>query len=253
MVFIPAGKFWRGSCNEQSSPSCTPKAPGYTADSSAESLDADETPLKEIYLDSFYIDTFEVTVSQYKKCVDAEACGVPGAYAYCNDLNESTYENHPVNCVSWFNAREYCEFVGKRLPTEAEWEKAARGTDGREYPWGNDVATCEYAVINDGGTGCGKDSTWPIGSKQKGVSPYGVYDMAGNVWEWVADWYSPDYYSRSPDNNPEGPDSGSERVLRGGSWGSYAGTQRSAFRVSSYPDYLHYFLFGFRCLLPSDS
>ena len=198
MVEVPAGSFLRGS------------RAGEGAD--------DERPQKRIHLDGFHIDQHEVTVAQYRKCVLAGGCTAPDAGMYCN-WGESDREDHPVNYVEWEQARKYCKWAGKRLPTEAEWEKAARGTDGRTYPWGSEAASCERAVMIKGVDGCGKDRTWPVGSKSpKGDSPYGAQDMAGNVREWVSDWYGEDYYASSPERNPQGPSSGDERVVRGGSW-----------------------------------
>ena len=179
-----------------------------------------------MYLDGFWIDKYEVTVDGYKKCVDGGGCSAPsttstycsGKYAKGNNWGKAGRGDHPVNCVDWDQAGAYCKWKGKRLATEAEWEKAARGTDGRKYPWGNEKASCDRAVMGDGGKGCGRDSTWPVGSKPGGVSPYGAHDMAGNVFEWTSDWYGKSYYGNAPARNPRGPSSGSYRVGRGGSW-----------------------------------
>jgi len=169
MCLIPAGSFWMG-CNSAVDNDC----------------DSDESPYHEVTLSGYYIDKTEVTVDDYADCVTAGACTAPStASSYCN-WEVSGKGNHPVNCVNWSQAGEYCTWAGKRLPTEAEWEKAARGTDGRKYPWGNEDATCEYAVMDDGVNGCGTDSTWNVCSKSPaGDSPYGLCDMSGNVWEWV--------------------------------------------------------------------
>ena len=212
MVLVPAGAFLRGS------------AMGDGSD--------DERPQRSIYLDAFYVDRHEVTVAQYRRCVQAGGCTVPGTRKYCN-WNESGRGAHPVNCVDWSQARAYCAWAGKRLPTEAQWEKAARGTDGRRYPWGSEAPTCRRAVMRgDGGNGCGKDRTWPVGSKPAGASPYGAQDMAGNVWEWVNDWYDKDTYASSPGRNPTGPSSGSARVVRGGSFSfDSAANLRAAYRI----------------------
>ena len=199
MVFVPAGEFMMG-CNEKVDKEC---------DDSAK-------PYHRVYLDAYYINKFEVTVSEYRKCVNAGKCNAPVSKSdnkYCN-WGYLDRGNHPVTCVDWSQAIAYCEWAGKRLPTEAEWEKAARGTDERVYPYGNQF---DCGKSCNSVSPCSHNSTCPVGSYAQDKSPYGVMDMAGNVWEWVSDWYVGDYYSNSPSNNPEGPSSGSHRVLRGGS------------------------------------
>jgi formylglycine-generating enzyme required for sulfatase activity len=198
----------------------------------------DEQPVHEVTLAAFYIDQYEVTNALYKRCVAAGGCEQPG----CSDLYEAeTKKNHPVVCVTWYQAQKYCEWQGVRLPTEAEWEKAARGTDGRIYPWGNewDAKRCN---TYEGG----KVDTTPVGSYPDGVSPYGVYDMAGNVWEWVDDWYDEKYYSNSPAENPPGPSNGQAKALRGGGWYYIASDARATSHYVDDPDDQNGVV-GFRC------
>lgn len=227
MVYVPAGEFLMGSMD---------------ADSQASS---DEKPQHKVYLDAFWIDRTEVTNAQYNECVQTGACT---ASRYAGDSSFNAY-NQPVGGVSWSEAQAYCQWAGRQLPTEAQWEKAARGTDGRIYPWGNQAATCDYAVMNVGnGNGCSRGAAWPVGSKPKGASPYGALDMAGNVYEWVADWYDDKYYADSPYRNPPGPSSGTARVSRGGSLDRDAQVMRGTCRNGLPPD-LWSLALGFRCAL----
>lgn len=202
-----------------------------------------EFPVHQVSLHSFYMDKFEVTNDLYKDCVQVSACQSP---QYFNSATRSSYYGnpqfgkYPVIFVNWTMAKIYCEWRGARLPTEAEWEYAARGTDGRMYPWGQEIdATYANYMAND---------TSAVGSYEKGKSPFGLYDMSGNVWEWVLDWFQPDYYSKLSDNisNPQGPLIGSEHVLRGGSWGDNVWDLRASFRYGNPPDY-QLGNFGFRC------
>jgi eukaryotic-like serine/threonine-protein kinase len=207
LLYVPEGDFLMGS-----------------TDSETDATDQ-EKPQHMVHLDAFWIDQTEVTSAMYAKCVASGKCKLP----WC--LTGSEFDKYPAVCVDWFNAKAYCEWAGRRLPTEAEWEKAARGTDSRLYPWGNEPATCEYAVMkNDSGYGCGEGLA-RVGSRPKGASLYGALDMAGNVFEWVNDWYDAYYYSTSPSSNPTGPASGSEPVLRGGFFGNNARFLRVAYRV----------------------
>ncbi|OQY99430.1 MAG: hypothetical protein B6D41_01490 [Chloroflexi bacterium UTCFX4] len=215
MVFVPAGEFTMGS-----------------ADSATDAFD-DEKPQHAVYLDDYWIDQHQVTNAQYKLCVDAGACQAPSeAKSYTRDsyYGNAQYANYPVIYVSWNDADTFCQWAGKRLPTEAEWEKAARGTDGRIYPWGNEFD--QTRVNNNQVVG----DTTEVGKYPNGASPYGALDMAGNVWEWVNDWYDENYYRNSPRANPKGPSSGDSRVLRGGSWLNVASVVRAAFRNRVVPD-----------------
>ncbi len=186
MVYVPAGGFLMGS----------PAGKG----------DSDEQPQRRVFLDAYWIDKRPVTVGQYRTFCQATERKMPLAPDW------GWQEDHPVVNVTWEEAAAYARWAGKRLPTEAEWEKAARGTDGREYPWGNqwDPRKCS----NRGNS----HSTQPVGGYPAGASPYGALDMAGNVWEWCADWYGESSYRSTPARNPTGPTSGQHRVLRGGSW-----------------------------------
>jgi formylglycine-generating enzyme required for sulfatase activity len=239
MVYVPAKEFIMGSSNAQVDIAlalCNEYLGGCQ-----QNWFSGEQPQHPVSLDTFYIDKTEVTNAQYRACVKAGACDAPSDTIYYDDPN---YAQHPVVYVSWNDADAYCRWAGKRLPTEAEWEKAARGNDWRTYPWGEGI-DCDHAQYGE----CG-GQTVPVGSKPTGASPYGALDMAGNVWEWVSDWYAPDYYSQSPRYNPPGPDSGQERVLRGGSWDNVPHLLRGANRAWRGPDYRSYSV-GFRCVRPA--
>ena len=200
--------------------------------------DRGEHPQHTVYLDAFWIDKTEVSNAMYEKCVADGVCQSTG-----NSGADFTGSNQPVVGVSWHDASAYCEWAGRRLPSEAEWEKAARGMDGRIYPWGNespDSSLLNYSYD------VGRPTE--VGNYPVGASPYGALDMAGNVWEWVGDRYDSDYYSQSPERNPTGPESGSTRVLRGGSWGASQDFVRSAYRGGNTPDNRNNSI-GFRCAL----
>ncbi|MBU1898732.1 SUMF1/EgtB/PvdO family nonheme iron enzyme [Myxococcota bacterium] len=187
----------------------------------------DEKPVHTVRVDDFWIGKTEVTVKQYRACVVAGACSEPSTGGYCN-WGQSGREDHPINCVDWDQAKAFATWAGGRLPSEAEWEYVARSQGReREYPWGDAQATCEYAVMSDGGDGCGQDRTWPVCSKPRGNTEQGVCDMSGNVWEWVADYYGS--YDSTPRDGTEHL-KGSSRVVRGGSWSRDAGHARAAAR-----------------------
>ncbi len=221
--------------------------------------DADEVPPRKIFVAAFWIDRVEVSVAQYAKCVaDEDACAAviapeKAATAECN-WGKSERLNHPVNCLTWAEAVDYCTWAGAALPTEAQWEKAARGSDARRYPWGNESATCERTVMPERGVaGCGRKTTWPVGDKAEDESPYGVRDMSGNVREWVADFYGEHYYAKSVDRDPTGPRAGWARALRGGSWEVHDDKHmRAANRYRFKPDFRFHGA-GFRCALPDES
>lgn len=195
MVLVPAGTFLYGN----------------------NSGDPDEMPAQTVSLDTFYIDQFEVTNARYAACVTAGVCPPPdenSSNTHNNYYDSARYADFPVIFVNWNSAKTYCEWRSARLPTEAEWEKAGRGTDGRTYPWG-EGASCGLANL----FGCVGDTS-QVGSYPTSVSPYSALDMSGNVWEWTADWYAADYYATlgSGARNPQGPATGTSRVIRGGSW-----------------------------------
>ena len=226
MVLIPAGEFQMG-------------------DAFNEGWD-DELPVHTVYINAFYIDVYEVTTAQYQKFMDATGHEAPRYW----DDPDFNVPDHPVVRVSWHDATAYAEWSGKRLPTEAEWEKAARGgMVGKRYPWGDEEPDAGgiYRANYDPGnyTEDGYRYTSPVGSFAP--NGYGLYDMAGNVWEWCADWYDEDYYSISPERNPTGPSSGTYRVLRGGSWSFYPSRLRASSRVDLDPATVYYSV-GFRCV-----
>lgn len=184
---------------------------------------SDEKPVHRVTVKAFQMAKTEVTNKQYRACVEAQACGPPSSYTGGDD--------HPVVYVNWEDARKFSEWAGGRLPTEAEWEYAARGA-GKDlrYPWGNEDATCERAEMDDGGTGCGKNTSWPVCSKAAGNTAQGLCDMAGNVWEWTQDWYHDSYNGAPADGGAWESPAGSFRGDRGGSWSSFAGNVRAAVR-----------------------
>jgi formylglycine-generating enzyme required for sulfatase activity len=244
MVRIPAGPFTMG-CNERVDRLCF-------HDEGARAF--------QVYLDAYYVDRHEVTVTEYAACVEDGWCAEPDWGGACN-WDRADRRDHPINCVDWYQAYDYCTWAGKRLPTEAEWEKAARGTDGRAYPWGNQGFTGEKLVANVADTTAkrvyrawavseryedGFTQTAPVETFPAGRSPYGVHDMVGNVWEWVSDWYGEYYYRGAPRRNPTGPVDGEFRVLRGGSWFNYPHLNRVGYRGWYLPDEQLGYL-GFRC------
>jgi len=177
--------------------------------------DGEESPRREVYVDSFYLDKYEVTVSRYAKFL--KATGSLKVPDYWEEANLDRDGELPVVGVDWHDAVGYCRWAGKRLPTDAEWERAARGTDGRRYPWGNDEPTSGRGNYGKSSESPYKGGLAPVGKHESGKSPYGAQDLAGNASEWVADWYA-EGLARADVRNPKGPESGEGRVIRGGSW-----------------------------------
>jgi formylglycine-generating enzyme required for sulfatase activity len=244
MRLVPAGEFSMGRDADNALSECQK----YRNDCQRDWFTA-EDPLHTVYLDAFYMDKYEVTNAMYAACVKAGACTPPHADSSATRnsyYGNAAFGNYPVIAVDWNQAKAYCEWRGARLPTEAEWEIAARGTDGRIYPWGNNAPTCSLANFDpSGGSECVGDTS-TVGNYPDGVSPYGIYDLAGNVWEWVADWYDEHYYANSPYRNPQGPASGEYRVLRGGLWYDNGLNLRASNRGRLAPD-LWLNDIGFRC------
>jgi len=244
MVKVPAGEFIMGMSADDGFKECKK----FYGDKCKRDLFTNEEPVHKVYLDAYLIDKYEVTQGEYDKCLAAGKCRANEKY------DGFTGPRQPVVGVSWEDARSYCSWAKKRLPTEAEWEKAARGADKRMYPWGNefDGKKANFCDRNFAPNGVGKDwddgykFTAPVGSYPSGASPYGVLDMAGNAREWVADWFQEDYYSHSPARNPHGPDTGTSRVLRGGSWITNPYDLRVSGRYWTVP-VLRLDDFGFRC------
>lgn len=220
MAFIPAGEFAMGSDRGQN----------------------DEQPVHRVSVKAFYLETQEVTVWRYAEFLVSQKTDPPFKW---NEATSGSHQNKPVVGVNWYDARDYCRWVGRRLPTEAEWELAARGTEGRMYPWGDTHPTRGHA--NAGHTKWhGYDTLTNVGQFELGKTPNGVYDLAGNLWEWVADWYDATYYQFSPRDNPSGPSAGPLRALRGGAWNNDAKSIRSANRAGYAPDARRNDV-GFRC------
>ncbi len=252
MVYVPGGTFEMGSTDAEIDAAfeqCEQDRGGseYCAHDYYES----ETPRHSVTLDAFWIDRTEVTNAQYARCVADGTCSPPsksGSWTRDSYYDVSQFDDYPVIYVSWDDADTYCQWAGGRLPTEAEWEYAARGPDGHIYPWGNETPDDTWMNYNVRG-----GDTTKVGSYPDGASWVGAMDMAGNVCEWVYDWYASDYYRVSPVENPTGPDTGDyRRVLRGGMWGDDRTNLRSAARSGSDPSY-RYDNLGFRCVVASTS
>jgi formylglycine-generating enzyme len=234
MVLIPAGPFTMGSND------------GFP----------NERPEHTVTLDAYYIDQYEITLTLYRKFLEAVNHESPPTW---DDEASTTVGDRPAIGVKWESAAAYCKWAGKRLPTEAEWEKSARGTDGRRFPWGDMQPFIDIANYNRGMwvseaitlvavTSGLEGMSVRHGLKDGGKSPFNIFHMAGNAAEWVADWYERDYYQRSPGRNPPGPSAGEKRVLRGGSWADVPSALRVTARFSAEPDFEDRTI-GFRCAM----
>ena len=224
-VAIPAGSFMMGSS----------------------SGDTWEAPVHSVNVPAFEITRIEITLAQFRACHDSGYCWEPStaAGAGCT-WGTAGRDNHPINCMTWDDADNFCKWVGGRLPSEAEWEFAARGEEGREYPWGNEAASCSYAIMNEGGTAsCGGEYTWPVCSKPAGNTPQGLCDMAGNVWEWVHDLWHDDY-TGAPADGSAWDSPGLSGVIRGGDFDTDAYQVRATYRYAAYSSH-GYIDMGFRC------
>ena len=210
----------------------------------------DEYPRHEVHLDDYYIDTYEVTNGRYLEFVKATGHRVPQnpknptRNLWQGDTIPESLTDRPVVNVDWADADAYCRWAERRLPTEAEWEKAAKGNHDWRFPWGNVEPTAKHLNYNQ--KWIGEKTLMPVGSYEAGRSPYGVYDMAGNVWEWVNDWYDPQYYEKSPAKNPPGPNGGRGKVLRSSGWQVETPLVRIFTRVESDPTIRNEST-GFRC------
>jgi formylglycine-generating enzyme required for sulfatase activity len=205
----------------------------------------DERPVNDVILAAFYMDLYEVTTEEYMRFISETNHKPPEIMVFFDDIAKLTGPRQPVVGVDWKDAMAYCKWAGKRLPTEAEWEKAAHGTSSMDWPWGPEFIKW-YANVN--GDDDGYRYTAPVGSFEQGRSPYGLYDMAGNASEWVSDWYGPTYYKDGFITRPTGPDFGDLRVHRGGSWNDHMADSRSSKRYAVFP-YRRDATVGFRCAL----
>jgi len=259
MVLVPEGDFQMG-CNPAQAHAdkwCLylEEELGLPCPRQAGKCDPSETPSRTVTLSPYFIDRSEVTVAAFTPCVQAGACSEPPTNASLRFYNYAglSRDLHPVNGVTWEQAFDFCSWQGKRLCTEAEWEKAARGPDGRTYPWGDTPPNETLAVMDSTTDRTDESLPWPlvsttaqVCSREAGNSPYGLCDMAGNVWEWVADWYSPTAYASQPSADPRGPNTGTLKAIKGGRYNHVGFSVRSSIRGFFPPDQRFVYL-GFRC------
>lgn len=220
---------------------------GGTFEMGAATGDEDERPVHRVEVRTYELLETEVTVAQYLVCVQADSCTQPQSEGTAGNWGKADRENYPINNVTWYQAEDFCTWAGGRLPSEAEWEYAASNGDlENEFPWGNNGPTCSYAIMDDGGDGCGTGQTGPVCSRPQGNTTHGLCDMAGNVWEWVQDWHHSNYIGAPLDGTAWVDPSGTVRVRRGGAYYNLGGGMRASQRSTDAPtvgdDYL-----GFRC------
>ena len=231
MVHIPAGEFDMGS----------PEGEGKK----------NEQPSHKVYLDAYYIDKYEVTFKDFEEYLSSNAKQYPTITGWIDRKARPEMVNKPIFGLQWKRCKRYCEWKGKRMPTEAEWERSAKGIEGRKYPWGNEPPDEKRSNF---GNCCfiqkGKVLS-QVGSFEQGASPEGIYDLGGNVAEWVYDWYDKKYYSKSPYKNPKGPKKGKYHVIRGGAWNSLPVYLRSSSRYGD-SDAKDYYGIGCRCAKSAD-
>lgn len=212
----------------------------------SDSRQSDEQPVHVVTVLGFEMTKTEITVTEYRTCVTAGACTAAGSGSDCN-WDDPGYEDHPVNCVTWQQARDFCTWTGGRLPSESEWEYTARSRgQSCNFPWGDDPASCTFAVMDVGGDGCGMYRTWPVCSKPEGNSQQGLCDLAGNVWELVEDWYHDGYTSAPSDGSAWLDPPGSARVIRGGCF-AYNDYDLAATERDSHDPFTPHVYVGFRC------
>ena len=246
MMYVPKGPFTMGITADEAQTECMK-----IGRECERSWFADEEPPHPVVLDAYWMDQTEVTNAMYTLCVNAGVCSPPrqkGSNMVEDYFDNAEYADYPVVFMTWKQAHAYCQWAGARLPTEAEWEKAARGTDQRHYPWGNSTPSCSLMNFNPFNERTCKDDTSAAREYSNGQSPYQIFNLAGNVAEWVMDWYDPRYYASSPSSNPQGPSEGFTKILRGGSWFYDEEFARATYRYKQDPRY-YYSSTGFRCAL----